>query len=368
VRTINKASEPIGNFIREKANPDIYSKMESRGWGITPYVHTLGRIPDEGIMDFLETPRYSTGYAALFNCIGYTSETHMLKPFAQRVESTYQFLLATAEFANENHDEIVELKSQSDKFVSHQKEFALQWELDTTQFREILFKGFKAEFPTSEVTGKEQLRYNKNQPFEKKIRFYDHYKPTVLVEAPEAYVIPQAWHEVIERLKWNGVEMFQIKENQLQELEVYYMHEFESTPSIYEGHHPNSIKKMDKVDEKIELRSGDWIVLVNQSKNRYIVETLEPQGVDAFFVWNFFDSAMQQKEWFSDYVFESTAMEMLDADAALKTEFEKKKVDEPDFDKNSMWQLYWLYRHSDNFEPLNRYPVFRLNDVSQLTN
>ncbi|MDG1767213.1 MAG: M14 family zinc carboxypeptidase, partial [Flavobacteriales bacterium] len=81
----DKASAPIGKYIREKMSPILYADMEKQGYGMTPYVYGLGRIPDEGIKDFLETPRYSTGYNALFNTIGYTSETHMLKPFAQRV-------------------------------------------------------------------------------------------------------------------------------------------------------------------------------------------------------------------------------------------------------------------------------------------
>ena len=40
-------------------------------------------IPDDGIEDFLETPRFSTGYAALHHTIGFMPETHMLKPFAR---------------------------------------------------------------------------------------------------------------------------------------------------------------------------------------------------------------------------------------------------------------------------------------------
>ena len=38
--------------------------------------------PDDGIEDFLDLPRFSTGYAALHHTIGFMPETHMLKPFA----------------------------------------------------------------------------------------------------------------------------------------------------------------------------------------------------------------------------------------------------------------------------------------------
>lgn len=356
----DKASEKIGEFIRKVANPEIYSMMEERGWGMTPYVHTMHQVPDDGIMDFLETPRYSTGYAALSNCIGYTSETHMLKPFAQRVESTYQFIVATLDFANEHAAVIIQNKIAADEQVAHQKEFALQWELDTATFREINFKGYEAAYPISEVTGKKQLRYSRAKPYEKPIRFYDRFIPTVTVEAPEAYVLPQAWHEVIDRLKWNGVLMFQVETDLEIDLEVYYIQEFESAPRVYEGHHVNTLQKLDKVTESIKLRKGDYVIPVDQVKNRYIVEMLEPQGVDAFFVWNFFDSALQQKEWYSDYVFEATAEMMLEEDDELRKTFEEKKKTQPEFAEDAKWQLYWLYRRSPNAEPVNRFPVYRM--------
>ena len=59
---------------------------------MAPYVYSLGSTPDDGIMGFLETPRYSTGYATLFGAIGFTTEAHMLKPFSDRVQATHSFL------------------------------------------------------------------------------------------------------------------------------------------------------------------------------------------------------------------------------------------------------------------------------------
>ena len=47
---------------------------------MAPYVYSLGSTPDDGIMGFLETPKYSTGYATLFGTLGFTTEAHMLKP------------------------------------------------------------------------------------------------------------------------------------------------------------------------------------------------------------------------------------------------------------------------------------------------
>lgn len=357
----DKAGEETGSYIRNKMNPQLYSAMEERGFGMTPYVYTLGRIPEEGIRDYLETPRYSTGYTALFNTIGYTSETHMLKPFAQRVESTYQFLLTTLEYMHAHTTELVIQKQKADKAVASQEVFELNWELDTTRWQWLTFKGFEAGYRQSEVSGEDRLYYDRSQPFEKKIRYFDTYKHTKTVTAPKAYVVPQAWREVVERLQWNQVEMQQVQKDTTLSVSAYYIREFDASPRVYEGHHLNTLKTIDKITEEVQVFAGDYLVPVNQSANRYIVETLEPQAADAFFVWNFFDSAMQQKEWYSDYVFEDTAARLLDDDDALREAFNAAKAADAELASSPRAQLHWIYKRSPFFEgTVNRYPIYRI--------
>ncbi|MDY0198981.1 MAG: hypothetical protein RBR68_14345, partial [Tenuifilaceae bacterium] len=96
--------------------------------------------------------------------------------------------------------------------------------------------------------------------------------------------------------------------------------------------------------------------------NLYIVEMLEPQADDSFFAWNFFDSVLQRKEYFSPYVFEDFAEQMLNNDAELRKEFENKKKSDKQFANNSYSQLTFLYERSPYFEKsYMRYPVYKLN-------
>jgi hypothetical protein len=59
--------------------------------------------------------------------------------------------------------------------------------------------------------------------------------------------------------------------------------------------------------QTVQLRAGDYIVPLDQDKARYAVETLEPLGHDSFFRWGFFNSVLEKKEAYSDYVFEDEA-------------------------------------------------------------
>lgn len=99
--------------------------MKLSGYEMIPYVNSKDEIPDSGIVQFLETARYSTGYAALFNCIGMMPETHMLKAYTDRVWSTYHLLASVGRLVNRDFQQIISNKASADAAVAQQKEFAL---------------------------------------------------------------------------------------------------------------------------------------------------------------------------------------------------------------------------------------------------
>src|SRR5882672_2065486 len=77
----DKLQPILADYQEKTLLPDLYAAMKKDDFEMTPYVNPVKEIPDSGIASFLETPRFSTGYAALFNCIGMMPETHMLKPY-----------------------------------------------------------------------------------------------------------------------------------------------------------------------------------------------------------------------------------------------------------------------------------------------
>lgn len=358
----DKAGPVIGSYMKNTMDPWLYKRMKERNWEMIPYVETIDKIPDNGIYSFLESPRYSTGYAALFNTIGYTSEAHMLKPYEDRVEATLHFLLSLLEYMNANADEIISKKREADQQIQQAQQLPLRWELDTSIYDEIAFKGYEAEFVKSEVSGADRLRYNREQAFTKNIKWYNKHKATLSTDIPEYYIVPQAWREVVERLQLNGVEMKPFKRDTLVFAETYYIEDFSSPSRPYEGHYIHHKVECKRVSLDIHVLEGDFLISTRQANRRYIVETLEPQGMDSFFTWNFFDSMLQQKEWFSDYVFEDEAAQMLLDDPALKSKLEEMKARDPEFAKSDWAQLYYIYQQSKNFEvTLNRYPILRYN-------
>ncbi|NQY05055.1 MAG: M14 family metallopeptidase, partial [Flavobacteriaceae bacterium] len=86
----NKLGGPMGSYLHETLMPGLENDLASKKLDITPYVNVWGTTPEAGWSQFMDYPRYSTGYTTLFNTLGMMVETHMLKPYKARVEQTYE--------------------------------------------------------------------------------------------------------------------------------------------------------------------------------------------------------------------------------------------------------------------------------------
>ena len=357
----DKLGQIMGEYLTDKMMPELFDYMAETPYEMTPYVNVWGSTPDKGWNQFFDSPRYSSGYAALFQTIAFQSETHMLKPFDERVWATYYYLLAVTTHLNKHADEIMATRFKAREAVKKQYKFPVTWKIDEKNYTELSFKGYEPSYPESAVTGQERLKYNRDQPFEKTVKYFDNYAADIEVTKPDQYVVPQGWHQVIDRLKLNGIEMEQATEDKTMRVEVYYIEDYSSRKSPWEGHYFHDQVEVQKETERIQVRKGDYMIPVKQANNRYIVETLEPEATDSFFRWNFFDSILQMKEGFSSYIFEDEAVDILNNDPSLKRKFEEKKRLEPDFSDSSSAQLRYIYKNSEHYEKAHlRYPVYRL--------
>jgi hypothetical protein len=358
----SKQGLEMGKYLSEKFEPGIYASMKRKGYDLIPYVNHHGETPEKGWNQFYEPPRFASGFAALHRAFAFVPETHMLKPYKQRVESTYALMESFIDYAGKNRQEIQDSRKNELKAVLKNDKFVLDWKADTSKHTEIVFKGYEEMHKPSEVSGLPRLYYDRAKPFEKMIPFYNSFLPAITVIAPKSYVIPHAWQKVVKRLKMNGVKMKQLKKDTVMDLTVYRITGYESTQRPYEGHYLHTKVKYTSAKENIQLHKGDYIIDTDQPGRRYLVETLEPNAPDAFFAWGFFDAILQQKEYFSDYVFEDEAAEILRNDPQLKTKLGEKKRADSNFAKDAEAQLDFIYRHSPYYEPSHmRYPVYRID-------
>lgn len=350
----------LSDYMVHNLLPDLEQRMTHRQYPMTPYVYSLGQTPDDGIMEFYDMPRYSSGYTTLFNTIGFIAETHMLKPYDQRVEATYYFMHSVLEMMDRDGEQIIQMRAKANEVVRKQTDFDLHWQLDTTRYDWLNFKGYEATYEKSPFGNGQRLKYDRNQPRTKKIRFFNRYNATHTVEKPVAYIVPKAWKKVIQRFENNHIKLSKLTEDGFLEVETYYIADYKTRKNPYEGHYLHYDTQVRAETQTIQFYKGDYVVFCNQAANRFIVETLEPVAPDSYFNWNFFDAILQQKEYFSPYVFEDTAIKLLADNADLKKEFEAALLDTT-FANNRRAQLDFVYKRSSYYEPSHlRYPIGRL--------
>ena len=355
----NKLGGTMGDFLDQQFEPALYSLMKGKGFDLVPYVNHFGETPEKGWSAYWDSPRYSTGYTTLWNTFSFMPETHMLKPYKQRVEATKALEESFIEFTAQHNKEIIALRAQTKKQQQNQTAFPIAWKLDRSKSVEITYKGFEATHKTSEVSGLPRLYYDRSKPFEMKVPFYNFYRDTLSVEKPKAYIIPQGWWKVIERLQANLVQMQRLAKDTAIEVQWYKIENYQAIPRPFEGHHLNTKVQVSKNTKTIHFRKGDYYIPLNQIANRFLIETLEPQAEDSYFAWNFFDPILGQKEGYSDYHFEDVAAAYLKEHPQLKTKLEEKRATDSSFAKNADAQLNFVFQNSIYFEPaFLQYPVY----------
>ncbi len=357
----NKLGGELGNYLHTEMMPTLEKSLAKDSLDITPYVNVFNRVPESGFSQFMDHPRYSTGYTTLWNTLGMMVETHMLKPYKQRVEGTYELMNKMIAIAETDGGKIKKLRANAMTRHRSWNHYPVKWKIDTTRTTTLNFKGFEADTLSSAVTGLPRLKYNRSRPFTKEVLYQNYFSPVDSILVPEFYILKKGWAKAIDLLDINKIEYVPFERDTILMVESYKIKDFKTGEHPYEGHYLHYDTKTESSEKRVQFSKGDIVVPTDQPGIRYILETLEPSAMDSFFNWNFFDTILQQKEGFSPYVFEDEALKMLEKNRELKEYFELKKSNDNEFSKNWYAQLDWLFKKSKNYEEAHmQYPVYRV--------
>jgi hypothetical protein len=363
----DKLGGGCGEFLRHTMLPKMYAGMEARGYAMCPYVNPIRQIPDDGIADFLDTPRYSTGYAALHHTIGFMPETHMLKPYPVRVDGMRALLDVVLEIVRQDGSTIRARRAADRASFCAAARAPLIWERDDSRVSSFPFRGYKAEVLPSRIGHWKRLRYRQQAPWQREIPYFDRFRPVVDAALPRAYLLPQAWREVADRLAGNGVTLLPLLADRFFNAEAWYLSSVDKRPQPFEGQHLHGQMSLVAQQVGYPARAGDWLICLGTSCDRFVFETLEPKGADSFYRWGFFDAVLDRKETFSDYLFEDEAERLLLADPALRSRFDKWIHEDRRRLKDGYSCLTFIYHHAARYqEPeWRRFPVLRIVDPNE---
>ncbi len=371
---ITYALETHGNMEKELSDwtsavmePYLVDGMEKAAMPIFPYVEFREwHDPRSGLVINAAPPMLSQGYCAVQNRPALLIESHMLKPYKQRVEGTYEMLRLVMQKMNDEAVNLKRLIAEADNYTKgkefREARFPLSFGESLADSIMINFRGVEYTADTSDLTGGLWFHYDKSKPVTWNIPMFANPKPENFVKLPEAYILPPQFPEVINRLKFHGVEMRELSTEASIDVSTYRFSNAKWQQRPYEGRH----KVQCTVNETVEQRTfpaGSMLVPMNQRTARVIAHLLEPTSPDSFVSWGFFDAVFEQKEYFETYVMEPEARKMIRENPALKDEFEKLKAADNTFAANQYAQLMWFYNKTPwSDKQFNLYPVGRILD------
>jgi len=289
----------------------------------------------------------------------------MLKAFEARYRGTRALVDSALAYTVANGDAIRAARAADRAAVSSGAPLPLDWTLDVEHSRPLRFSGFRAIYEPSRLGSYQRLRYDRAAPWDKDIPYFDRYQAAASVVPPRAYLLPQAWHDVALRLQAHRVPLQRAARVLSVAAEAYRIERFEKRRVPFEGRHLYEVLEVQAERMVAEVAEGDWVIPLGGPHDRFVVEVLEPLGIDSFFRWSFFDSVLDKKEGFSDYVFEDEAERLLAAEPELRRRFEAWKAEHPELLGDRQAVLSFIFFASRRYAEAawRRYPVLRLLEL-----
>jgi len=352
--------------------PYVKRQMGRRGILIHPYVSfRRWHDPRSGLREFAGPPMLSHGYTAIQNRPGLLIETHMLKPYKPRVESTYQMIRFTLELLNKEYAGLQILNLKADEFTAspefRKEKLPVKFKTSDEEPVMVTFKGVAYDVETSDLTGGPWIKYHPDKPMTYELPMYNQVLPDVEVALPEAYIVPAEWTDVIENLELHGIRIIRLSKPARVRIKSYKFKNCEWRSRPFEGCHVLSSFDVDDIEEERLFPAGSAVVPTEQRTARVIAHLLEPEARDSFVYWGFFNTVFEQKEYAETYVMEKMAREMLEQDPSLKARFEKFLEENPEV-RNQQWEmLNWFYMRSPyRDDRKDVYPVGKIYDLKIL--
>jgi murein tripeptide amidase MpaA len=340
--------------------------MGQQGYPIFPYVTFRNwHDPRSGLISNAAPPMLSQGYTIQRNRPGLLIETHMLKSYKIRVESTYKMIENTMFLLNKEHQLLHRLIAEADQRTAGENfrktAFPVNFEASDKDSSLIDFLGMEYTIEKSDLSGGEWFKYDNTKPVTFKIPYFNKIKTTEKIILPKAYILSPEWSKIINVLKLHGITMKTIKTPLKIKVQSYKFKNPKWATSSYEGRLPLTSFDMDSITEERIYPLGSVMINMNQPGARIIAYLLEPKASGSLLSWGFFNTVFEQKEYAESYVMETMAREMLVNDASLKKEFEQKKISDSNFANNPRAILNWFYSKTLYWDNrMNIYPVGKI--------
>ena len=346
-------SPKVAGWLDDHFQAPVTDALSAQGHIPGPLVFASNnRDLTEGIFDGIATPRFSNGYGDARHIATVLVENHSLKPYKQRVLGTYVLLEASLKALAAHGKELREA-IQADS-ADRPGQFGSNFGQPGNAV-EMAFAGIAYDDYVSPASGIKEVRWLGTP------RNYPHLKVTldregIRLHRPQAYYVPVTRPDIIERLKFHGIQVEEIAEGKSVKVTMARLVDPKSAPEPFEGHFGLTFKGVQWEEHTEFFPAGSVRISTDQPLGNLAMIMLEPESADSFLAWGFFPEILQRTEYIEGYVVAPMAEKMLAEDPQLKAEFETKLAADGKFAQDPTARLQWFYARSKFYD--DRYLLY----------
>ncbi|UCD36761.1 MAG: M14 family metallopeptidase [Fidelibacterota bacterium] len=348
-------SPSIAAWLDKRLTPALNKDLRNMGHIPGPLVFAVNNLnPAEGIVSWTAPPRFSNGYGDIRHLPTVLVENLSLKPYKQRVLGNYVVLESSLRTLAK-YGKQLRRAVRTDR-TREPQQVHLTWRVPDTPPEKIEFLGVGWRTVASDISGQDRIEYT-GKPVNITVPYISYTEPDITVTRPQAYWIPPAWTDVIERLVYHGIYTETMTEARAVEVDMLRLSQVEYGEGPYEGR-LRVTAAADAERTSVTFPLGTVRVPTDQPLGDLAIYLLEPDSPDSFFQWGFFLEVLQRSEYVEAYVMEPLAARMLDRDPVLRQAFERKLAEDPGFAADPQARLEWFYQQTPYFDQQWRlYPV-----------
>jgi hypothetical protein len=341
-------SPAISDWLSTAFQPEVDQALKDMGHIPGPLLFAAnGNDFSAGNVAFSFSPRFSHTYGDIRHMASILIENHSLKPFEQRVLGTYVFLEQAINSLG-THFEALQAAVKADSNQSKES-IPVKFKFREAPSDSIQFLGVAASKVTSEITGAEYVKWE-GKPIKQVVPSILMDVPELSVPVPKAYWVPAEWPSVITKLQQHGIQLETLTEAKEVQVELSTVSTYAMGNQPYEGLMRVQKFESDKDYRTLTFNPGSVRVATSQPLGELTVILLEPESVDSFFQWGYFNTIFTQTEYMETYIMEPLIAKMLAEDAELKARFESKKASDAAFAKSPKAIYQWFYAQTPYYD------------------
>jgi len=348
----------VEQWAREVFEGRIVPRFAAMGHLPSPYLgFRTPHHPEEGVDADAFLPRFSHEYAALQCRPGILLETHMLKPYRDRVKAVRDMLYAVIDEVGRDPAALESAVSTAEAEVRERvtsRDPAARRIALTTKLGErvdtLAFKGVRETWSQSSIAGGPVPTFTKD-PIDMDIPFRRETLPDLVITEPAGYLLPREWADVRAVLDVHGIRYRRFAATWTDTVEAQHVDAWWARSKPYEGHFAITVTRVANERRQRTYEPGDLWIPLDQPSALVAIHLLEAQAPDGLTYWNAFDTVLEPKEYAEDYVMAPIAEKMMADDPALAREFRARVAADSSFANDPRARVDFFYRRSKWADP-----------------